>query len=84
MIAAPKSTPGIDRPDPLPRPLFASRAITSVGLPVLDPPRNDPDHAGMPAFAMDDSQGAVCLTRHLRLASLLNLRLDRTAFFVEL
>src|SRR5690606_27510028 len=50
----------------------------------LEPPRDDADHAGMPAARMDDGDRAIALGEAALLRFELNRGLDRAALFVEL
>ena len=50
---------------------------------LLDPPGDDPDHAGMPAAPGQDQHRAVVLAGDLRFGGFLHRRLDRAAFLVE-
>ena len=55
----------------------------SPGL-LFDPPRHDPDNAGMPAFASHNMDRHVVLPGKLFFRRFLNRRFDGPAFLVEL
>jgi hypothetical protein len=56
-IAAPRSTPETERPEPLPSPLEPDHHGGAVRR-LLQPRRDDAHHAGMPAFARGPDQAA--------------------------
>ena len=82
--AAPRSTPLIERPEPLPMP-SSSSAMTIAGRPklLLEPAGDDADHARMPAAAGDDDHGALACACGAARRLLADQHLDRAALLVE-
>ena len=82
--AAPRSTPLIDRPDPLPVP-SSSSAMTIAGRPKrsFDAPGDDADHAGVPAAAHDRDDRRLGLVARLRLGLFGDQHLDRPPLLVQ-
>ena len=85
MIAAPRSTPAIERPEPLPSPVCGSSAITSAGRPVrsLIRPATMPITPGCHPVPASTGTRAVVLPGKLRFGLDLHLGLDRAAFLVQ-
>jgi hypothetical protein len=87
IIAAPRSTPAMERPEPFPLPASsASSAITMRGLSglFLDPPGNNADHARMPALTgQERSYGAIMLPASMCFGFFLDIlpRFDRRSSF---
>jgi hypothetical protein len=82
--AAPRSTPLIDRPEPLPVP-SASSAMTIAGRPNFSFRRagDDADDAGMPAATGDDQQAVAFALFCPLFGRLLDQHLDRPALLVQ-